>query len=205
MRRKLFNLAAALSLVLLLLVMTWWVRGRRPRSQFATPRGGTLYVWPGSEAGKVEVNWIVPLAQPYRFPGGDFTRYVEWTGRVNDARVDFQAGLEYRHGLAWEAPGPDAPLNPVGRPLVHVASARSYSLVLPYWLLSILTIPLPALWLRLALRDRRAARRAARGQCVVCGYDLRGTRSRCPECGTACEAQPAAAASPANAVDPAGG
>jgi hypothetical protein len=194
MRRKLFNLSAALSLVLLVLVTTWGVRGRRPRSQVATPRGGTLYVWPGSEAGKVEVDWIVPLAQPYRFPGGDFAQYVGWTGRVNAGRVDFEAGLEYRQGLAWEAPGPDAPLNPAGRPLADVASARSYALVLPYWLLSVLTIPLPALWLRRASRDRRAARRAARGRCMACGYDLRGTPSRCPECGTACEARSAAAA-----------
>jgi hypothetical protein len=44
-----------------------------------------------------------------------------------------------------------------------------------------LTSVLPAVWLRSALRDGH--RRRAK-LCINCGYDLRATPERCPECGT---------------------
>ena len=47
----------------------------------------------------------------------------------------------------------------------------------PLWLPAALLIVLPAV--RLAFR-----RRVAKGLCRRCGYDLRATPERCPECGT---------------------
>ena len=41
----------------------------------------------------------------------------------------------------------------------------------------------PVLWCLYFLRGRRLARREPMGSCPACGYDLRATPERCPECG----------------------
>jgi hypothetical protein len=52
--------------------------------------------------------------------------------------------------------------------------------VIPYWGLLVLGALLPVLRSRLLLRRRRRPP----GACPACGYDLRATPDRCPECGT---------------------
>jgi hypothetical protein len=54
--------------------------------------------------------------------------------------------------------------------------------VVPYWLLALVfaILPVRRLWTR---ARRRAALRRGLNQCVRCGYDLRATPDRCPECG----------------------
>ena len=51
--------------------------------------------------------------------------------------------------------------------------------------LLLLPIAWPAAWGWQSYRQRRLLRqRIAAGLCVVCGFDLRATPCRCPECGT---------------------
>lgn len=60
-----------------------------------------------------------------------------------------------------------------------------WNLDLPYWMLATVTaLPVP-LGLRQLRRRRRAARFRRLGLCPSCGYDLRATPGRCPECGAA--------------------
>jgi hypothetical protein len=56
------------------------------------------------------------------------------------------------------------------------------SICFPYWLAVILTAAAPAWFIAGRIRRRR---RIQSRQCLSCGYDLRATPDRCPECGAA--------------------
>ena len=59
-----------------------------------------------------------------------------------------------------------------------------YAVYLPHWAVVVgLLVPVAARFWMIA-RRRRVAGRRGRNCCVVCGYDLRATPGRCPECGT---------------------
>ena len=92
------------------------------------------------------------------------------TGRESRVGVS-QAGAIALYRYAWRAPG-------TGQ--FHLLSPAPM-LLIPYWVLGIITAALPAV--RLAMWWRRR-RRWSEGCCRACGYDLRATPERCPECGT---------------------
>jgi len=61
--------------------------------------------------------------------------------------------------------------------------ARTWVLIFPYWLVAIIFGVPVALSLLGQYRQRRRRRWARLGCCSACGYDLRATPDRCPECG----------------------
>jgi hypothetical protein len=58
------------------------------------------------------------------------------------------------------------------------------TLVVPYWFPTFACGLLPALRTRRSAKARAKDRRLRAGLCVRCGYDLRATTGRCPECGS---------------------
>ena len=64
---------------------------------------------------------------------------------------------------------------------VHSQSGNEVRfLAVPLWGPAALSAILPAVWISRRVRTRRRRRL---GSCPDCGYDLRATRDRCPECG----------------------
>jgi hypothetical protein len=93
----------------------------------------------------------------------------------------------------WRKDGEPVPvLGVLGFRHVHDAarfSAMAFEtrgMIFPLWPAVVLTgaWPVVRLW-RLIRARRRARRRVARGLCRQCGYDLRASTGRCPECGEA--------------------
>jgi predicted RNA-binding Zn-ribbon protein involved in translation (DUF1610 family) len=90
-------------------------------------------------------------------------------GNLDDTLVDWE-----RAGLAWH----------------HRRNRRRGTLhahaVVPFWALVAVTgaIPLARATLRFRARARTRQRQDI-GLCPTCGYDLRATPNRCPECGAA--------------------
>ncbi len=78
-------------------------------------------------------------------------------------------------------------------PLSASVNISSWSIGVPHWFIALLCLPLPLIAFRRWRRKRRIERE---GLCHVCGYDLRASVDRCPECGTGFRNESAAEAAP---------
>jgi hypothetical protein len=162
LRRILATSAAILSLFLCIASTALWVRSYRicDSTRFADSGQWRSYT---SSRGRVIYLRARRIVEPYlneKFslttqPAIPNVETAQWLVR------DFVrfAGFAYGEGSA-----PDY----VGR-----------ALVVPLWFTTLLFAVPPALWVR-GWRRRRARRQ---GLCPKCGYDLRATPDRCPECG----------------------
>ncbi len=66
------------------------------------------------------------------------------------------------------------------------------NVAIPFWMLLVASGGLPLACLVWRRRSRLMALRREAGLCVTCGYDLRASGERCPECGAEISAQVAA-------------
>ena len=120
-----------------------------------------------SEFGTIVLEWEV-LASPSVQPGWEY----------------FASPIPRRWPVGPGPRLPDAYRGTV-RHFVRLPPAALYGVAVPHWLLVLATSVLPGVFL-LRLRRRALARRlSAAGLCRRCGYDLRASPHRCPECGSA--------------------
>jgi hypothetical protein len=72
----------------------------------------------------------------------------------------------------------------IARPRRRTRWVRIELVQVPHWFIAALFAVAPAVWVVRHIQADTRARRIARGLCPLCGYDLRATCDRCPECGT---------------------
>lgn len=182
MIRRLVNLLAAVSLLLLPGVVGMWVR-----SAF------TSDVWTRVRVTRAEVITDYVVSRD----GGVLVRRTrQSTGGFSDTPVLTEGRWAHNAGIfmvpAWVLPRVATTLSLPGVRFGHLAPGPSANpwnhvhdleLEFRYWLAALLAAAPPAAWAPAFLRARRRRRRRLRGRCVNCGYDLRGGNERCPECG----------------------
>jgi len=94
----------------------------------------------------------------------------EWDSLWHYHRYKARSSMQTRYDHAWSWSYGHA----------IVGSDESWVFVVRVWSLILLTSIIPILWIIPHLIRRRAI---AKGCCKQCGYDLRATPDRCPECG----------------------
>jgi hypothetical protein len=178
--RILLNAATVVSLLLCLGMSVLWARSKGTSDELEMSWSRSYGIYSLQNAVYFAVVW-----HEARPSGGDFRISV---------RTDYREGS----GLFCFAA-----MNDFGRRIGPIGLARADGdlgllarswgtqwfriLAVPHWLLAVAFAALPlGRWWRWMRRRRRRP-----SACASCGYDLRATPERCPECGTVPNAQPA--------------
>jgi hypothetical protein len=198
-RRRLFNLYYGASVALLLTASVFWVRGYRQQD---LPQ--LCYQWYPHPLVRDE-RWLSVRSANGRFEFGivrnDFD--MRWALGVADEDVaevsrlaegfsrDYPQGFVWnysvepiRQGVGYATVGDGG----LGFGVLHEGRRaldrhdEYWTVSVPAWFVILLCLIAPALWCRQRLR---LAFRQKSGLCQKCGYDLRASKDRCPECGTA--------------------
>ena len=158
---------SSISFMLCMAAVALWVRSGRTTDTLGRE-------WPShlvriiSTRGHVIV-WeqFVPEIEP-----GPWARHTLPTRRFNELCVRRPAVWSMA-GASFERSTPNAAL----------PGWRSRAVIVPYWITAVLFLLIPLTHARHALH--RFSQRLRPGCCAVCGYDLRASKDRCPECGNA--------------------
>jgi hypothetical protein len=154
-----------LACIALAAVRSYWVEDHVGRSRLRA-----LYLT--SSEGRLRVQYV---DLPHDSKRGWFHEQSEPLGGIDGVADN---GVLYHFRAAGLHVGRAAPVSRPNTGTSHVA--RTWWLVMPYLQLAAVAAMFPVVRVLMVLHVRYRQRR---GQCQQCGYDLRSTPDRCPECG----------------------
>jgi hypothetical protein len=183
--RVILSGATVLSAVLFVAVVALWVRSYRV-GEVVTHDVQYRRLVVRSSMGQCSFQRETPAGATfeagYAGPGPGWTHYGggRWDGLRRRA-----ASFRSTPGMACYGPvlGFGLFVRPAATGVAGDDVSGVVEVFVPHWFLAAAASGMPLAW-SLRYPRRRRARRAAAGLCPTCGYDLRATPDRCPECGT---------------------
>jgi hypothetical protein len=186
MKRSLFSLVTAISLLATVAVLMLWIRSYWTCDSVV---GESLEILDSGEYRGFDLNvgsmWGVVHVWHYMYrsdiraaPPAPRNKWA-W---VRSPAVDPKVAPRHWH-YYWPSYTNNlnnSPPNPPDEPFG--TRERTISISLPDWIVVIFTCAIPVWWLIGARKRKRE--QTTPGLCPQCGYDLRGSADRCPECGT---------------------
>jgi hypothetical protein len=174
-RWRIFTVAAAVSLVMCLTFAVFWVRSKATSDFWQVIRrshvggvGNLRQYQCASDEGMIQLVY-------HRHTETSIRNSRQWPadGKVETERTWRTLPPASERGARF-----DTFLGFFNHPL----RKDGFHVIIPHWFVVLMSGVLPLAWIH---ARRRRARRAAAGLCAACGYDLRASPERCPECGTA--------------------
>ena len=178
MRRLLVNLLTLLSLLLLALACAAWLRTQW-RHEFRVVSGGDTICHVGYVSRGFYLGQFLGVSDLYRQSHPDLRKWSSIPAGpsfISDDPNDL-------HALGFTVARRD-----YSQPHPYVTFRE---VVVPFWAVACLFTAVPVVRV-----VRRARRKPRPGYCRDCGYDLRATPDRCPECGSAAPTCPDSALNP---------
>ena len=171
MRRKLFNMVSVVSLLLFMATVGLWARSyyvcdalsRTRLAPDGSPRVVTVVF--ASDTGQLSYQRMTRGGGLAHWPAAEAQARVHgWMRETTKPRVRDHAWWPRKHHIA----------------VALSSTAIGVGYIMPLWIVTLL-LALPGICVASQWALRR--RRHQHNLCVDCGYDLRATPDRCPECG----------------------